>query len=420
MSIIKQLQKKQPYYWENPHRLPWKEAENQLSIQPTLIDDAEMRLQRFAPYFIEIEPKMKEAKGLIESPIEQAKHLGQKSVSKTDQLWLKRDDILPIAGSIKARGGIHEVLTIAEQLAMSHELIESEKDYAQFTEARFHELFSQHTIVVGSTGNLGLSIGIMSAQLGFRVVVHMSHDAKQWKKDLLREKGVTVVEHAGDYSKAVEQGRKEAEEDSRAFFIDDENSHALFSGYAVAARRLKKQLEEANIHVSPENPLAVYLPCGVGGGPGGVAYGLKTIFGDAVHCYFVEPVESPCMLLGMATEKHHDIAVQDIGLTNQTAADGLAVGRASKFVGQLMMPILHGIVTVTDDQLYRMVYELKETEGLQIEPSAAAGLVAIELIQAPVTTHIAWLTGGGMVPQSEWQKFYENGENVDVQKKEEK
>lgn len=420
MPIIEQLQKKQPYYWENPHRLRWEEAEKQLSIQPTLIDDAEARLQRFAPYFIAIEPTMKEANGLIESPIQQAKSLQEKYVHENEELWLKRDDILPIAGSIKARGGIHEVLTIAEQLAISHGLIESEKDYAQFTEPSFHELFSKYTIVVGSTGNLGLSIGIMSAKLGFRVVVHMSHDAKQWKKDLLREKGVTVVEHTGDYSKAVEQGRKEAEADSFAFFIDDENSQALFSGYAVAARRLKKQLEEANIHISIENPLAVYLPCGVGGGPGGVAYGLKTIFGDAVHCYFVEPVESPCMLLGMATEQHHDISVQDIGLSNQTAADGLAVGRASKFVGQLMMPILHGIVTVTDDQLYRMVYELKETEGLQIEPSAAAGIVAIGLIQAPAAYHVAWLTGGGMVPQSEWQKFYENGENVDVQTQKEK
>jgi D-serine ammonia-lyase len=99
----------------------------------------------------------------------------------------------------------------------------------------------------------------------------------------------------------------------------------LFLGYSVAAERLKKQFDEAGIVISEGKPLYVYLPCGVGGGPGGVAFGLKMMFGDNVHCFFAEPADSCCMMLGMLTGKHNEISVNDFGLENRTIADGLAV-----------------------------------------------------------------------------------------------
>jgi D-serine dehydratase len=431
--LIRDLVALQETTWFNPGVAPVAESLGDVGLTAVDVADASARLTRFASYLRLAFPETQSSGGIIESDILPVPQLQQLLGERYAQalpgaLWIKRDSHLPISGSIKARGGIYEVLKHAEDLALAGNLLTLDDDYAVLDSDKARAFFGQYKIAVGSTGNLGMSIGIMGAALGFQVTVHMSADARQWKKDKLRSHGVTVVEYASDYSVAVAQGRQQAESDPACHFVDDENSVNLFLGYSVAAERLKKQLAAANITVDAQHPLFVYLPCGVGGAPGGVAFGLKLAFGDAVHCIFAEPTHSPCMMLGVYTGLHDEVSVQDFGIDNVTAADGLAVGRASGFVGKAMQRMLEGFYTVSDDEMYSLLALMERSEGVRLEPSALAGVPGIARVHADQqgylaragldsqamaqATHLVWATGGNMVPGDEMEAYLAKGRQL--------
>lgn len=412
---LKRVVNKSPVLWINPAS---KKMDKIVSLP---VDKRDMEktarfMDSIAPFIAKIFPELAAAGGHIKSPLREISHFknelnSESTIPVTGRLFLKCDNELPVAGSIKARGGFYEVLHFAYELAIKEKIIK-DKEVADFSLPVFKDLFSRYTIGVGSTGNLGLSIGIISAQLGFKVNVFMSKDAKSWKKDLLRQKGARVIEIAGDFGAAITAGRQETIADPYGYFVDDENSKQLFLGYSIAAFELQNQLEKAGILIDQSHPLFVYSPCGVGGSPGGVAFGLKQIYGDNVFPFFVEPTHSPAVLTGLITNKREKVCVQDFGIDNITEADGLAVGRPSAFASGIIDQIIAGIYTIEDKTLFQLQKKLFSTENIFVEPSAAAGLAGPQRILASDfiqknkidpknIIHIAWSTGGSLVPPAE-------------------
>lgn len=367
--------------WANPMKMNNNDAVLRSALTMSDIDSAYARLRRFAPLMRLLFPETEDRNGMIDSDLVEVSKL-KRALNNSrigadikGRLMMKMDSHLAVAGSVKARGGIYEVLKHTEKLAVEHGiLIGYEDDYTKLADSEAKEFFATQKLQVGSTGNLGLAVGIVGAALGYQTIVHMSAEAKEWKKELLRSKGVTVMEYHGDYNEAVKMGRAESQQDEDSYFIDDENSHELFLGYAVAAKMLLPQLEHEHIVVDKEHPLFVYLPCGVGGAPGGITFGLKQIFGENVHCFFIEPTQAPCMLLGMVTGLFNNISVQDIGLSGNTVADGLAVGRSSGFIGEYIMPFLSGSFTIKDKRIFDYMKLLWQEEGIFLEPSACAAI----------------------------------------------
>ncbi|MDQ0093014.1 D-serine ammonia-lyase [Paeniglutamicibacter psychrophenolicus] len=428
--VVAALARAEETAWFSDHPTPTAAGIEASGIDPAIIEDARARFDRFAPWFAERFEDTRPTHGILESPLVgipdmQAELSARYGTELPGKLWLKRDDLLPVSGSIKARGGIHEVLQVAERIATEAGLMAETDDARVLMTPEARELLSAHGIAVGSTGNLGLSIGIVASELGFNTTVHMSMDARTWKKELLRARGVTVVEHKGNFSDAVAAGRRTAAEDPSVWFVDDESSLSLFAGYSVAGARLTGQLASLEVTVDEHHPLIVHLPCGVGGGPGGVTFGLKQAFGDAVHCIFVEPTHAPCMSLGVRTGLHDAISVADIGLDGLTAADGLAVGRPSRLVGEHLQQLIDGYVTVTDERMKAFQGLLHDTEDIDVEPSAAAGFAGpwtmltdasyraafgLDDTALANATHIVWATGGSMVPAAEMAGYVAEGQ----------
>jgi len=420
-DLRRALTNREPLVWPNPRRQPAAAALSNAAVTPHDLEEAEARWRRFAPLLEWLFPELAPARGRIDSPLEPvAEPLARAILGRAPgRLLVKADDRLPLTGSVKARGGIFEVLCHAEAVALGAGLVIPDADYRALAEAPARRLFAAHTIVVGSTGNLGYSVGLMARALGFSAEIHMSHDAKAWKKERLRRIGATVVEHRGDYSAAVASARLAAAADPWRYFVDDEDSIRLFLGYACAAGDLARQLADLGIAVGPGRPLVVYLPCGVGGAPGGIAFGLKSLFGDDCLAVFVEPVEAPSMLVQLASGLDRSVSVAEFGLSGRTEADGLAVAAASMLVARTAGGLIDACVTETDVAMRGWAVRAWREGGLKLEVSAASALAAARRIASSglladrigrAATHVLWTTGGAQVPQAEFEAMLDRCE----------
>lgn len=322
--------------------------------------------------------------------------------------YAKADCELPFSCSVKIRGALYEVLKYANELSGGN-----------FSN---RACFKDRWITVASTGNLGLSVLSAAERLGFRVKVYISEEAAPWKQDMMRERGAEVLLVDGDYTAAVERCRADSEKEGY-YFVDDERSDLLYQGYAVSAY----EVAESDIVKKSKAPVFVYLPCGVGNAPSGIAAGLKALLGKRVHIFLAEPSSVPSVLAGLSSGKYDGVSVYDYGRSGKTVADGLACARMAGRRAEVLEACISGIYTIEDDKMLGLLKLFGECQDIRIEPSAAAGLRGMGMIYYTAqgigylkdrkmiaamddSVHISWLTGGGLVPEAEYQRLYRLGE----------
>ena len=135
-ELVRRLQAREPLLWLKPGATPAAHALQDIAAQHSItlsdIEAADQLLRRWAPALTELFPELAASDGLIESPLidlpDAQRVTGAMSTGRT---LLKADHALPVAGSIKARGGIYEVLVYAETLAKQYGLFSRNADPLQ-------------------------------------------------------------------------------------------------------------------------------------------------------------------------------------------------------------------------------------------------------------------------------------------------
>ena len=128
-NTIQKLSSRTPLFWLNPE---YGKTEN-LPCGMADILDAEARLMRFAPLLAELFDEAAEGYGVIESQLLDIPRLSEKLLPGAGIL-LKADHDLPVAGSVKARGGIYNVLCFAEDICLKEGVLSYSDNYRKIAE----------------------------------------------------------------------------------------------------------------------------------------------------------------------------------------------------------------------------------------------------------------------------------------------
>ena len=308
---------------------------------------AQNRYMRFMPFLAEAFPETAARKGIIESELYDISDFTEEiNESFKGKLFLKDDAHLPVGQSVTARGSMHEVLHIAEILLQKNKLLSPTENYSKVNSGEIKELFSHYKIYAVDCENLAVSAGLLAARLGFKTVVYLHENKNQEKINILLNEKIKIREYKSDYLTAINEAQKVCEKEENSFFIGKSDSEDLFFGYSTAALRLKVQLNKAHVTVDENHPLFVYIPSLIPEAAGGIAFGLKELMGNDVHCFLFQPSD----------------------LTNET----------SEFVRSISENIISGIFTVSAESMQSFSEKLKLKKSINLKPVSCMGFKAVE------------------------------------------
>jgi len=257
------------------------------------------------------------------------------------------------------------------------------------------------TVIGASTGNAGASLACLAAAQGMRAKVVVPTSAPPAKLAQIVAYGAELIEVDGSYDQAFDEALELARREG-AFCRNTGVNPYVREGKKTCALEIAEQLDW-------EVPDWVAVPCGDGNILAGIGAGFQQLAALGVtqrvpHLVAAQAQTSDSIALTFEDAlSEGTIPSLPKEVTPDSCADSIAVGRPRDHVGaiQALLACEGRPVVVSDEAILAARRTLSGRFGLWVEPAAAAGLAAVQVLQRDGTVAagdrvVVVLTGTGL------------------------
>ena len=240
-------------------------------------------------------------------------------------------------------------------------------------------------VITASSGNHGVAVAHLAAELGLRAVVCAPHDADPVKLGAIRAAGAEVLDDAADYDTSERQAQALAAQFGLRFIHPFDDLQTI-AGHATLAVELAEQIPDAT---------AVLIPLSGGGLAAGVAASLRAA-GLRTRLIGVSPSSAPVMYRSLLAGAPVHV---DERPTLASALRG-GLGDRNRHSFALVQGLLDEVWLVPEEEIAAAMIWGAESLGTTIEGAGAVALAALENPAAAGTAHggpvVAVVSGGNV------------------------
>lgn len=249
------------------------------------------------------------------------------------EVYLK-PECLQITGSFKLRGATNKMLTLTNEEKAKGIIASSSGNHAQGVAYAANKFGIEATLVLPENAPL---IKIERTKtLGAKVVLHGFDSIQRYKKlyEIMEEKGYTLI-HSYDDPK-------------------------LIAGQGTVGYEVMEDIKDLDV---------IVIPLGGGGLLAGIAVAVKEI-NPNVKVIGIEPAAIPRYSESRKLGKPVEVEMKD------TIADGLMITKTGENTYPIIEKYVDEVITVSDEYIYKALYEVVFKTKLVVEPSAVIGIAA--------------------------------------------